>query len=545
MTNCCTITVPDKDISGDNYIFPLMNQDHADYFWNNYGLAGNSDNWSNAGFNDWNNSDLPLGRLFAGLYILTYGGNAPTSDCCLNWAAEYCREQIEDVRFSCVPGAATTRHAEGINFVDEYMKLMIDFFYSMSAVERAAVIFHECRHYDGVSHDAHFPSWSDVYGTDSGDGQADSAWGQGAYCYEVSYLAEYTAFSLLGTPALRAAARLRANWCLDNCFATHPGFTIGARQALPGDFDGDLQTDYAVFRPSNGTFYISPNHRTGTATWERDWGQAGDIPVPGCYSAPRILDIAVWRPSNGMWHVISGVNGSTWSFQWGQSGDIPVPGDYEGDGQTDCAVYRPSDHNFYVWMGSAGASKTVALGSGAVWPVPADYTGDGKTDFAVFEPLTGIWKIKPTGGGGATITQQWGMWGDIPVPADLDGDGKADYVVFRRSEGKWYVKNGSDGGEWSVQFGKKQDIPVPGFYYAAPNTSRMQIAIWRPSNGKWCVYNRELSGQTGVEHYWTVQWGQNGDIPLANVIAWSINRIYNVVKSTSAASAIMALAGPG
>jgi hypothetical protein len=62
---------------------------------------------------------------------------------------------------------------------------------------------------------------------------------------------------------------------------------------------------------------------TGVAR-SRQWGQAGDIPVPGDYDTDKRTDLAVWRPRDGMWYVIDSSTGAVRTQQWGQAGDIPV-----------------------------------------------------------------------------------------------------------------------------------------------------------------------------------------------------------------------------
>jgi hypothetical protein len=246
------------------------------------------------------------------------------------------------------------------------------------------------------------------------------------------------------------------------------------------DYDGDGASDIAVWRPSDGFWYLRciDNDR---------WGQVNDIPVPGDYNGDGFTDIAVWRPSDGVWY-LRGIDND----RWGQVGDVPVPQDYDGDGRTDLAVWRPSYGTWYIrYRGGGGKSKQ--WGRTGDFPVPGDYDGDGRADLAVWRPSEGVWYIM------GVDTDRLGQDGDIPVPADYDGDGRTDLAVWRPTDGTWHIRYRAGGGMMKP-WGIPGDVPAPGDYNG---DGIADLAVWRPSTGQWIIKNID-----------TDIWGTAGDIPL-------------------------------
>ena len=50
------------------------------------------------------------------------------------------------------------------------------------------------------------------------------------------------------------------------------------------------------------------------------WGAAGDVPVPGDYTADGVTDLVMWRPSDGKWY-----RRGVASPSYGLPGDEPLP----------------------------------------------------------------------------------------------------------------------------------------------------------------------------------------------------------------------------
>jgi hypothetical protein len=64
---------------------------------------------------------------------------------------------------------------------------------------------------------------------------------------------------------------------------------------------------------------------TGQQKQAAVWGVSGDIPVPKDYDGDEKTDYAVWRPSTGKWYIVpSSAPTTAITTVWGLSTDVPV-----------------------------------------------------------------------------------------------------------------------------------------------------------------------------------------------------------------------------
>ena len=61
------------------------------------------------------------------------------------------------------------------------------------------------------------------------------------------------------------------------------------------DFDDDGKADLAVYRPSNGDWFVQNSTSNFTTSVVRQWGILGDVSVPGDYDGDGTTDLALWR----------------------------------------------------------------------------------------------------------------------------------------------------------------------------------------------------------------------------------------------------------
>jgi hypothetical protein len=329
-----------------------------------------------------------------------------------------------------------------------------------------------------------------------------------------------TSGTLTGTVAVTApqVESIRANGTYINVHsASFPGGEIRGQLALRRvlDFDGDGQTDYSVLRfpnvPPPGASPITQyNLNTTTGFQAVQWGNANtDYPCPGDYDGDGQDDFCVYRagatvgaPSH--FYILHTSDNSVRVVQWGLFGDTTTSRDFDGDGITDIAIFRrgASAGAQAVWWILQSRTGTVRMlpfgltGNGTTSfdsPAPQDYDGDGTIDVAVHRfgiSPSNTYIVLRSSDSGVTFTQ-WGNFdSDWVTPGDFDGDGKADLTAGRTggaasSPMVWWTHLSSSGQVRVTHFGISSDIPAPGDY---DGDGRADLGVVRAAGGQTVFY---------------------------------------------------------
>ena len=221
-----TCSVPPHDNVADGtsaYASQICNQVLVDFWWSVCNMK--KADWDQGfGFDDPCNIDLPLGRTFTALYLLTYSAEdyakntGDFSGNALRWAWPYTAQNIGKLQALCFKPGSTPGQWAGWAYGNR-VELYIPFFYNFDVSARAATFLHEARHNGGKSHNG---------GSGCSRGAScDTNWAyQGSNMYEVLYLWWFAVDGTRTTTAIKNMARNRARSVHNTAFNTNPWFNI-------------------------------------------------------------------------------------------------------------------------------------------------------------------------------------------------------------------------------------------------------------------------------------------------------------------------------
>ncbi len=273
----------------------------------------------------------------------------------------------------------------------------------------------------------------------------------------------------------------------------HPHIYFYQRQPQDADFDGDGLSDMPMISTNSLMWYMLDTNSFA----QTQWGFRGVIPCPGDYDGDGETDEAVFDPATNqcVFYIKQSSTGTLKSKQFGYFGVKPAPGDYDGDGKTDFAVFSPHSARWFIQQSRDGY-RTEQFGFTGVKRVQSDYDGDAKTDVAVYDSLTATWYIHLSRTGETKI-QQFGFPTTQPVPADYDADGKTDLAVYDPGPARWYLLR-TTAGYTNIQYGYAGVVPVTEDF---DGDGRTDMTVYDPKSYKWCMLQSTAGYKTKVFGY--------------------------------------------
>lgn len=111
-------------------------------------------------------------------------------------------------------------------------------------------------------------------------------------------------------------------WIPGFCLLASIFILTGPASAL---FADDGESDTAVWRPSDGNWYIFDS-QTGTITVVSGGMETGfpvpHVPGPVGNEGEGLAGLAVWRPADGNWYIFCFSEGTLSLRQWNTTGDL-------------------------------------------------------------------------------------------------------------------------------------------------------------------------------------------------------------------------------
>ncbi len=324
----------------------------------------------------------------------------------------------------------------------------------------------------------------------------------------------------------------------DQIFTDSYDRTRGTCKLAQFDFTGTGRSSYLVVRNTGGgstgaiTWFVQNNDGTTTGTQQNFiLGIATDFFVPGDFDGDGIYDAAVWTAgAAGIAHYTvrrsSRPTDTPLIVVFGQTGDDAAHiGDYDGDGFDDFAVYRSgasagNPSHTLVHLTRGGADRNLTTGENGAFPAGGvDYTGNGRADMAVQANAGGgVASFRIYDGTLGTIANSFnfGTPTDVIVVGNHSGNALYDITVIRGNAGNivWTTYDmGTNTGQPAVTFGTSAtDFALSGDY---DGDGLDDYAVWRPSATPGAsLFSIRPSATPGSPI--TVNFGQNGDYPVAN-----------------------------